>query len=130
MTATTVFIAIQKDGGEPTATRLIMTDRDAGILAGALARCHGLIPGEIASVLGGAFSQLQGVVAKSEPVGKIGIDEPREVPEDRVVSPTPEGVKPVPSTGQAEDPMKEVRETAAAQPLEKPAEPKTGNRKR
>lgn len=133
MTVTNVFILMQKDGGErtATATKLVMSDRDAGIIAAALDRCPGLIPGEICSILGGAFSQLQAVVAKAEPVTPLNMEE-RTVNADRVVSPPPAGVKLDHTTQQAEDPMKDVRkaaedgpvdgirETAAGKPVDEP----------
>lgn len=128
MSATNVFILIQKEGTEATATRLTMSDRDAGIIAGALARCPGLIPGEICSILGGAFSQLQAVVAKPEVVSPISIPETRpiekgdsdvrDVNADRVSQPPPAGVNPVPGRQQAEDPMAEVRRVSEGKPAD------------
>lgn len=151
MSATNVFILIQKEGTEATATRLTMSDRDAGIIAGALARCPGLIPGEICSILGGAFSQLQAVVAKPEVVSPISIPETRPIEDsdvrdvnaDRVSQPPPAGVNPVPGSQQAEDPMSEVRRvsegkpadateaTPPAEPMEEPlAEPKNSDKRK
>lgn len=133
MTVTTVYVIVQKQGNEPSATRLTMSDRDAGIVAGALSRCPGLIPGEISSILGGAFSQLQAVVAQNEPVGAVSIpDAPtaeqrkadmgdsdqRTVNADRVSQPPPAGVNPVPGRQQAEDPMAEVRRVSEGKPAD------------
>lgn len=126
MTVTSVYIVIQKEGGEASATHLIVSDRDAGIIAGALARCPGLIPGEISSILGGAFSQLQAVVAKAAPVNPLSLGSPqsadgsdsevRYVNADRISQPPPAGVKPVNIPAQATDPMRDVRRAAAENP--------------
>ncbi len=127
MTVTTVLVIVQKPGNEPSATRLTMSDRDAGLIAGALSRCAGLIPGEIASTLSGAFSQLQNVVAQDEPIGAVSIPEARTAEQrkadmgdsdqrtvnaDRVSQPPPTGINPVAPTQQATNPMEDVRRAA------------------